>query len=492
MAGKNYAIDFTLHDPKTGTNTIKSVTFTAPEGPRGPKGDCRGVSVHKVSTLQDFATLYNSLSDTQKIIGMEAYAESTGIPVSQEYVFNVVDDYVSYYAIASGGAVKEFGFTLGDQGSFKIQTSSASGAENADYVNVYVYDSETPPETVNQAVFPSLAGPFKQGKVPAYPSLASIPTKATDVSSAFNLGAWDARPIAHRGDFVAFAFLGGHLNAITASYDFNINVWTWKEATPLSKGCQVVLEDSQEGHVYIVKLDAQANPVSICDVVKPIVGRIPLEFDATNSSSVIEFNQIDRVYATVYAGSDLTADIKFQISDICDCEIDLDTSRQSSSVSTSRCQWYFNNRNAGVLIPGFTSTDDASYKVTAFPSPNYVNKPFNAMSYGVYMNKVPKKDERPTTIYYPINKSDQTTDDGDQIWMNWKLAFTGYVPSVSGMVYAKEPPAAAASMPMMAKAMSIEPELTQEEFNEIIKDKKGIFTIKDGKVYDLLTGEYVN
>lgn len=280
MAGKNYKIKVALSDGST-----KELPFTAPEGPRGPKGDCRGVSVHKVSTLQDFAALYNSLSDTQEILGMEAHAD-TGIPVSQEYVFSVVDDYVAYYAIASSGAIKEFGFTLGDQGSFKIQTSSASGATDADYVNVYVYDSETPPETVNQAVFPSLAGPFKQAKVPAYPSLSAIPTSETAVASAFNFGAWEPHVVAHNGNYVAFAYIGGHLNAITASYDFNINVWTWKEATPLSKGSMVMLEDSREGHVYIVTLEAQNSATAIFNVVKPIVGRIPIELDTSAASNI--------------------------------------------------------------------------------------------------------------------------------------------------------------------------------------------------------------
>lgn len=39
MADKTYALDFTIQDPKTGTNSVKTVTFTAPQGPKGEKGD---------------------------------------------------------------------------------------------------------------------------------------------------------------------------------------------------------------------------------------------------------------------------------------------------------------------------------------------------------------------------------------------------------------------------------------------------------------------
>lgn len=308
MAGKNYKIKVALSDGST-----KELPFTAPEGPRGPKGDCRGVSVHEVGNTGEFYDLLTGLSDTQKVFAVVANG-SVSVPSttwqSNVQIVRLVQirgaaSIVFQYAFqkepgASGAAVETLSYTatLQSGGTHKFTMPDSSGSTTtAASLSVYVYDSETPPETVTQAVFPSLAGPFKQAKVPAYASVSAIPTSGTAVASAFNFGAWEPHAVAHNGNFVAFAFIGGRLNAVKGMFD-GTDTWSWGEATPLPLGCQVMLQDSQEGHVYIVMLEAQTSATPIYNVVKPLVGMIELEFGPAWGTTY-SFGSVGNVHAKI-------------------------------------------------------------------------------------------------------------------------------------------------------------------------------------------------
>lgn len=410
--------------------------FESIPGPQGPKGDSYGTFTKTVANGNELRTVLTNLTPSQSIVG--AYA-TTGSNEEQLIVL-AYDKNQMVYAYSSATDYPDVPTTV----TWQAVTSSDSDGKfevsggYADSVTLYVYDErESLMDKVGQVIYPSLAGPFKQMVVPTYSSLGDIPTKATEVSSAFNLGAWDARPIAHRGDFVAFAFIGGHLNAITASYDFNIHVWTWKEATPLSKGCQVVLEDSQEGHVYLVAMETQSNPASIYNAVKPIVGKIPLEIALSGNTASINY--------------------------LHDCDIKI---RPSASVFITLTA--YSTRNCSVTVDSSLITPDSGGKArinfaangTAMRWPKPMKMTINQLIPGTWANVSEAKNDfefdpfssgsiiqqssgvpsgDPTTqleASYKLKDPALKFDDGSQYRLNFQVDFINTTPEISfPMVY---------------------------------------------------------
>lgn len=410
--------------------------FESIQGPQGPKGDSYGTFTKTVTNGNELRTVLTGLTPSQSLVGAYATKGSN----EEQLIVLAYDTNQMVYAFSSATDYPDVPTTV----TWQAVTSSDSDGKfevsggYADSVTLYIYDErESLMDKVGQVIYPSLAGPFKQGVVPAYSSLGDIPTKATDVSSAFNLGAWDARPIAHRGDFVAFAFIAGRLNAITASYDFNINVWTWKEATPLSRGCQVMLEDSQEGHVYIVMLDAQTSSTAIYNVVKPLVGRIPLEvsgqFNYYFVKGVSNLSVNFKISPTSSGGS--KGSIQFIDCNNCDYYVDCSNLGVDSS-DGSTLVVYYQNKNAaipaGSQYLGSYNTQDTMPGIQEYrllngdwsASPTYYkDRPYADITTVMKLNGV-------TTLYqdFTVRRQSSKLSDGSRMRFDFAVDFIGYSP----------------------------------------------------------------
>lgn len=198
MAGNNYKIKVSLSD-----GSVKELPFTAPEGPRGPKGDCRGVSVHEVKNTGEFYDLLAGLSSTQKVFAVVANG-SVSVPLttwqSDVQIVRLVQmkgalSIAFQYAFqkdpgAGGAAVEAVSYTAtlrsGGTDKFTMPGSTGSTAEAAS-LSVYVYDSETPPPSYLD--LPGDARFMKQSVVPKLRSF-ELSIAASNMAGKFGLGSY--------------------------------------------------------------------------------------------------------------------------------------------------------------------------------------------------------------------------------------------------------------------------------------------------------------
>ena len=285
---------------------------------------------------------------------------------------------------------------------------------------------------VDRHVFPALSGPFKQAVVPVYASVSAIPTAGASVASAFNFGAWE--PVA--GDYVAFVFINGHLNAAKGTYD-GTGTWAWGEATPLSLGCQLILEDSAEGRVYVVTREARSSVLGMDDVVKPIVGKIPLE--TSLSGSTVSINYLSR------------CDVKFKPAGISavtltaysskDCSVTIDSSGMTKDDSgQTKVNWVPNGTSMRLFKPTKIALNQlvpGTWGDVSKAKNNFEFDPFVSAAVVQQKTGVPSGD--PTTQLestWKLKDPSLVFDDGSEYRLNFHADFAGTTPELSfSMVY---------------------------------------------------------
>lgn len=291
MADKTYALDFTLHDPKTGGDTTKTVTFTSPQGPQGvqgptgEKGDSYGVFVREAKTRGDLYDIVKGLTDTQKIISVIGNCSrnvdniltnwSCQFQIQRLIDFdasNIIFQYTfSANSTSSSGeevAVDNYFYYIseGDSGSFTMPNWPISGTNTttADSVSVFIYDSSL---SGDSSIYEDEALPSPQTKVPYYASYYDLPTDRETAFSDFGLA--DGLP--SNGRLVAlFAFIGDELLLVEVEESDPL-VWSnLSEAKAIKQGQHVIVEyggvPTPPADVFFIK-DATSGESKDADVV---------------------------------------------------------------------------------------------------------------------------------------------------------------------------------------------------------------------------------
>lgn len=491
MADKTYALDFTIHDPKTGTDSVKTVTFTVPQG---PKGDSRGVSAKRVATMQEFSSLYKALTDTQQIIGMVAFTDSTGIPIRQSYAsLHVIDDVIRYSLAlqdsSSGTELTTVDFSIDvETGPFKI--SSGSSLIDADYVDVYIYDSD---DTPTGPMYLDLSG---EADYQIYQSLmvgnewdwVYITANFTTVADVRNRCGTQAQSFVAGSSYVALFSskygTGVRASVFTVGSDGSSITWDSSKQWDIPAGAQIAMPN---GAVYLVLRKAASSNTPIYDCVKPVSGKIPLELPGNNSVTIQGMESVEiKKTATANSG----ANWSIYIQDCKDTEIFVDTSSNDASINFSLLFW-LKGKNRTLNLGGtfWSNPGSGSYSMDIPVNAGDTSIP------GCNRDYLYSDDPDVQTVYYFQRKTGLMIG-GKETCVSYRLSLVGYNPSIQMMPYGvsstnslSSPMSAPAKA--MAMSMSEEPEMSQEDLEKIIKGKKGIFTVKDGMAYDLLTGEYL-
>lgn len=508
MADKTYALDFTIHDPKTGTDSVKTVTFTVPQG---PKGDSRGVSAKRVATMQEFSSLYKALTDTQQIIGMVAFTDSTGIPIRQSYAsLHVIDDVIRYSLVlqdnSSGTELTTVDFSIDvETGPFKI--SSGSSLIDADYVDVYIYDSD---DTPTGPMYLDLSGEadyqLYQGIMAGYnwawnslnpPALSTV----SQIEGSFNYRAQDLE--AGKSYLALFSGVdtdGLRASVFTVGSDGTSVTWDAGKRWEIPLGTQIRMPN---GAIYIAVAKPTVINTPIYDCVKPISGKIPLEIEGLANNTY--FNNLRNVDVKFKISSDVgkPSQATVFINDCSDCDYHVDCSNLGVDGSDrTTLILYLDDKNTAIPA-GSQFLGDNVYNSSYPGIQKYkvYNGSWNAET--INPQSVPFADT-PTILKTTVTRFYQNFvvreaawkfSNGDRIRRDLAISLIGYSPVVTRPIVYEDAASTASLMAAPAKAMALslsaEPGMSQEEFSKIIEGKKGIFTVKDGMAYNLLTGEYL-
>lgn len=297
MAGNNYKIKVSLSD-----GSVKELPFTAPEGPRGPKGDCRGVSVHEVKNTGELYDLLAGLSGTQKVFAVVANG-LVSVPLttwqSDVQIVRLVQmrgavSIAFQYAFqkdpgAGGAAVEAVSYTAtlrpGGTDKFTMPGSTGSTTEAAS-LSVYIYDSETPPpsyldlsEEADYQLFQGIAAGYNWGwtslNPPALSTISQIQGSFGTQAQVFEIGK------TYLALFSGYDTDGLRASVFTVNSDGTSVTWDASKRWEIPIGAHVVMPN---GAVYLAVAKPTASNTPIYECVKPISGKIPLEISgpATN------------------------------------------------------------------------------------------------------------------------------------------------------------------------------------------------------------------
>lgn len=305
MAGNNYKIKVTLSD-----GSIKELPFTAPEGPRGPKGDCRGVSVHKVLNAGELQSLVSSMADTQSVSSIFAVYGShrqqlvvLGLTATQfTYGFVVTDSPDS----ETPESIQTISYPLDEAATRFSVSNGTGGTASADYLEVYIYDSETPSgsdipytkEETDALLAKKVSylrregdGILPQAKVPAYSSVGGIPTDMDAFKSAFSTGSYE---FTNGLSLDCFAFIGGTLHSVQVSADSESTIYV-EGQTALEDGAVVCMYSQYvEGYVnYQVIESSSTGAKAIYDVLYPQNCKFHLE--VAGQATIVYFSGLSDV-----------------------------------------------------------------------------------------------------------------------------------------------------------------------------------------------------
>ena len=328
------------------------------------------------------------------------------------------------------------------------------------------------------------------GVISAYSGIVSNVKTISDVVTLYRTGAQTFE--AGKTYLVYNCF-----NYVTEVDCFQVNsdgqTITWLEdrrwQTPL--GCEVKMPN---GSVYKVIKNVDSSKRDIFVAVSPIIGKIPLSI---GSNSTIYVSGLENVEATL-ASTTTTWQAAVRFTDCKDSNFHVDLSRMGYSGGAAGSQCIFSFSEGGKPIQPLNFN---SYGLATNPQTNGQNTDSLVNSAGTASNvpvtlfaenpKIDLVNGRWQAILYSRYES-YVTSDSKMVRRDFDINFLGSIPMLVP-VYAEEgeEPSAQATM-MKARSLSVEPSVSEEDFNNAIKGKKGIFTIKDGKAYDLLTGEYVD
>ena len=265
---------------------------------------------------------------------------------------------------------------------------------------------------------------------------------------------------------------------------------TWNEEHTFNPGAKVLIP---KGIMYeFLKMPVSSD--RIYDVVNPSRGKIPLSI---SSNSTIYVNGLENVEATLASTTTAwQAAVRFTDCKDSNFHVDLSQMGYSGGAAGSQCIFSFSEGGKPIQPLNFNS-----YGLAVSPQTNGQSTDSIVNSSGTASNvpaalfaenpKIDFVNGRWQAILYSRYES-YVTSDRKRVRRDFDINFLGSVPMLVP-TYAEEGEESSAQAAMMkARSLSVEPSISEEDFNNAIKGKKGIFTIKDGKAYDLLTGEYVD
>ena len=266
MADKTYALDFTLHDPKTGTDTVKSVTFTSPQGPQGvqgptgPIGNSYGVYEKTFDTVADYKAFADTaFANGQAIVGGSVLDSGNYVTIS----ILKYDGAQIWYAMPTN---------VDDDGTpaaWTVEVTPDANEGNLSNFKFYIFD---PNYNEDISSYEDEMPPSLQTKVPYYASYAELPTDRETAFSDFGL----ADGLASNGRMVAlFAFVGDELLLVEAEQSDPL-VWAnLSEAKAIKQGQHVIVEygavPTPPADVFFIK-DATSGESKDADVVYDYLG----------------------------------------------------------------------------------------------------------------------------------------------------------------------------------------------------------------------------
>ena len=266
MADKTYALDFTLHDPKTGTDTVKSVTFTSPQGPQGvqgptgPIGNSYGVYEKTFDTVADYKAFADTaFANGQAIVGGSVLDSGNYVTIS----ILKYDGAQIWYAMPTN---------VDDDGTpaaWTVEVTPDANEGNLSNFKFYIFD---PNYNEDISSYEDEMPPSLQTKVPYYASYAELPTDRETAFSDFGL----ADGLASNGRMVAlFAFVGDELLLVEVEQSDPL-VWSnLSEAKAIKQGQHVIVEygavPTPPADVFFIK-DATSGESKDANVVYDYLG----------------------------------------------------------------------------------------------------------------------------------------------------------------------------------------------------------------------------
>lgn len=279
--------------------------------------------------------------------------------------------------------------------------------------------------------------------------------------------------------------------------------WDASKRWEIPIGAHVVMPN---GAVYLAVAKPTASNTPIYECVKPISGKIPIEIDTSYRALTLSnlINCDVKLSLGAYDGNIA----HFSITNVKNSTLVFDFTNYSYTNETSGQRAFeleFKEDNAQVIGNPIYLGDNSSKTTPAAGNFVFFSNASGAdwqqgsyrLQFTEWGRATHDADGNLISAWFKFfirNCVDWTPKEGYEIQLRTLKLYMdpsgNFTYSYKTQIKATE--TAAVQTAMRAKAMSSEPELTQEEFNEAIKGKSGIFTIKDGKVYDLLTGEYVD
>lgn len=268
---------------------------------------------------------------------------------------------------------------------------------------------------------------------------------------------------------------------------------TWNDAKrwEIPIGARIVMPNGAV-YLYVAKPTAVNSPIYEC--VKPISGKIPLSI---SSNSTINVKGLENVEATL-ASTTTTWQAAVRFTDCKDSNFHVDLSQMGYSDGSAGSQCIFSFSEGGKPIQPLIFN---SYGLAITPQTNGQSADSIVNSSGTASNvpvmlfaenpKIDLVNGRWQAVLY-ARHSQYVTSDGKFVRRDFNINFLGGIPMFSP-TYAEEgsSPSAQAAM-MKARSLSVEPSISEEDFNNAIKGKKGIFTVKDGRPFDLMTNDYAD
>lgn len=264
MADKKYALDFTFHDPKTGTDAVKTVTFTSPQGiqgiqgiqgPTGPIGNSYGVYEKTFATVADYKAFADTaFANGQAIVGGSVLDSGNYVTISiLKYDGNQI-----WYAMPTNPDDD------GTPAAWTVESTPDASEGNLSNFKFYIFD---PNYNADVSTYEDEALPSPQTKVPYYASYSDLPTDRATAFSDFGLA--DGLP--SNGRLVAlFAFVGDELLLLEVEQSDPL-VWSnLSEAKAIKQGQHVIVEygamPTPPADVFFIK-DATSGESKDADVV---------------------------------------------------------------------------------------------------------------------------------------------------------------------------------------------------------------------------------
>lgn len=335
------------------------------------------------------------------------------------------------------------------------------------------------------------------------PALSTV----SQIQSSFAYGAQDLEAgKSYLALFGGYGLEGLRASVFTVGSDGTSVTWDAGKRWEIPLGAQIRMPN---GAVYLAVAKPTAVNTPIYDCVKPIRGRIPLIQSPTGGTTFSGMRDVDIEF------KDLDALSYVVFSDMANSSVTLrfDNWKQGAEANTIAIEFNRNGPGNDRPFPPILAVNPQYFTLNAPVSgtSTFDLKPFTWASRTnpglMYLrfNGQELNDNMAVSSYLnPIDDARIITfSDGTKknLGISYRLSWdecgnlsADYLPFLGDLHPGQEGYEATASLmsaPAKARALSrsSEPDMSREKFDKIIKGKKGIFTVKDGMVYNLLTGE---